>query len=349
MADGRRCAASCAALIVLAASASCAQPPRPSSLRVVATPLPTATPEPTPAPTVVPAPVARPKAPVSVAAPKPRVTARPKPRPAAPAPRPVSIDAFRGLGAWIDVYDFNDDPQSILPAVRDIAARGVRTLYLETARFNSPSPFLFPRANAAALEESHRLGMKVVAWYPPDFVDLNRDVAYTLAAVNYVSPAGHRFDAVAPDIERLDIKDHNERTARLLDYSRRVRAGSPAGYPLAAITIPTSSPYYRAQWPSFPWAEIGRIYDVAMPMAYWTGRKADAPTAASLTAENLRDTARMTGLPVHVIGGVADQIDLAQATAYVDAALAGGSIGGSLYDYRTSREEIWAPLARVNR
>ncbi|HVL82050.1 MAG TPA: hypothetical protein VM840_10725, partial [Actinomycetota bacterium] len=248
-------------------------------------------------------------------------------------------------------YDFNDDPGSVLPAVRDLAARGVRTLYIQTARYNSPQPFLFPRSNAAALEEAHRLGMKVVAWYIPDFQDVNRDVAYTLAAVGYVSPNGHRFDAVAPDIERMDVKDQHERTARLNEYSRRVREGSPPGYPLGAIVIAWSSPYYRSAWSSFPWAELRKHYDLVMPMAYWTGRSADPQTARAITEENVREAGRLSGLPVHVIGGVADRVDVAQAVAYVEAALEGGSIGGGLYDYMTQKgkPELWEPLGRLNR
>lgn len=310
-----------------------------ASLRIVATPIPT--PTPTPAPTPEPTPI-----PTAAPAPKPRAVRTPK-----PTPPPGDITVFRGLGAWIDVYDFNNDPASILPAVRDIAARGVRTLYLETARFNSPSPFLFPDAMAAALDESHRLGMKVVAWYPPDFQDLDRDVNYSVAAINYVSPSGQRFDALAPDIERLDIKDQQLRTSRLIEYSRRVRQAAPPGYPLGAIVIAWSSPYYRSAWSTFPWGELKQFYDVVMPMSYWTGRSADVATAKAITEENATVSARLSGLPVHVIGGIADRIDAAQASAYTDAAIAAGSIGGGLYDYRTqqNRPELWEPLSRFNR
>lgn len=248
------------------------------------------------------------------------------------------------------MFDYNNDPSSVLPAVRDMANRGVKTIYLETARYSSPSAFDFPVAMSAALEESHRLGMLVVGWYPPDLLDLDRDVTYTLAAVNYVSAAGHRFDAFAPDIERLDVKDQNERTARLLEYSLRIKTGSPAGYPLGAITVPLSSPHYRSAWSSFPWERLKEFYLVAMPMSYWTGRSADPETARSITTENVVETARRTGLPVHVIGGIADRMDNAQTVAYTDAALSAGSIGGSLYDYRTinGRAEIWEPLGRFN-
>lgn len=263
---------------------------------------------------------------------------------------PSDIGVFRGLGAWLDIYDYNNDPESILPAIRDISARGVRTVYLETARFNSASPFLYPVAMAAALEESHRLGMKVVAWYPPDFQDLDRDVNYTVAAINYRTSTGQGFDGLAPDIERLDIKDQNVRTARLLEYSTRVKQAAPEGYPLAAIVIAWSSPYYRSVWSTFPWAELKRFYSVVMPMSYWTGRAADVATAKSITEENTTVSARLSGLPVHVIGGIADRVDLAQAQAYTQAAVSSGSIGGGLYDYRTqqNRPELWGPLSAFN-
>lgn len=224
-------------------------------------------------------------------------------------------------------------------------------MYLQTGRYNSPGAFLYPRSNAAALEEAHRLGMKVVAWYIPDFQDVDRDVNRTLEAVRYVSPTGQRFDAVAPDIERMDVPDEHERTARLNEYSRRVREGSPPGYPLGAIVIAWSSPWYRSAWSTFPWAELKLHYDLVMPMSYWTGRSADPDTARAITEENLREAGRLSGLPVHVIGGIADRVDVPQAVAYVEAALAGGSIGGGLYDYMTQRNkpELWGPLARLNR
>lgn len=331
--------ASVAALLAVA----CAAPaPQPQAVRVIATPevTPAPTPKPTPEPTPVP-------------------TARPTTRPAPtvrPAPAPVQAvatgpAAFRGLGAWIDVFDHTDDPASILPAVRDMAARGTKTLYLETSRYKETVDIKFPRAIGAALDEAKRLGMRVVAWYPPAFGDMEREHRRSMAAVNFRSPGGNRFDAFAPDIEYPgEVPDANKRSALAVEYSRRLRAAVGPSYLLAAIVIPPSAlERDPTRWPGFPWGTLAPLYQVFMPMNYWTGRSRDAQTAATLTTQNTARTRALTGKPVHTIGGLGEDTDEAQALAYVRAANAAGSLGGGLYDYRTTRPEVWDEIRLLNR
>lgn len=325
-----------AAALLLAVA--CAQP-QAERIRPVAVVAPAITPSPVPTaePTAVP-----------TAAP----TRRPRPvvRPSVVAPV-GSGTLFSGLGGWIDVYDRTNDPASITPALEDMARNGVRTLYLETARFDSPVAILHPRTIAHAVEKSHALGMKVVAWYPPQFVDIEHDLEFSIAAINYRTPGGQAFDGFAPDIERMDVKPEQERTARLNQYSTRLRQAAGAEYPMAAIVIAWSSPYYRSAWSTFPWAELKKDYSAVMPMAYHTGRSADPATARELTTFNTVEIAKLSGLPVHVIGGVADRFDAAQTEAYVTAAIESGSIGGGLYDYRTQADkpQLWEILRRLNR
>src|SRR5205085_8876647 len=58
--------------------------------------------------------------------------------PSAAAPAASGLDAYRGLGAWVDLYDYggagNPAPESL---VAGMAQRGVRTLFVETARWTS--------------------------------------------------------------------------------------------------------------------------------------------------------------------------------------------------------------------
>ena len=323
-------------------AASCAAPePRVAARRVLAEPIeptpgPTPTPSPTPEPTAVPA----------------RPVATPTEAPA-PAPAPAAgIVAFRGLGAWIDVFDTDANAATVLPFVRDMADKGVQTLYLETARYDDAGHFRYPAVVAAALEEAHRLGMKVVAWYPPDFADVEKDLARSLAAVRYRSPAGHRFDAFAPDIEYTEgVPDHDERSTRAVAYSKRLREAAGKSYPMAAIVIPpTSHEINPKRWSGFPWADLAPSYDVFMPMNYWTGRPGhDAAMVTELTSRNVSETKRLTGRPVHVIGGVADGVDEAEARAYVTASNDAGSIGGGLYDYRTTSADLYPILRKLRR
>ena len=57
--------------------------------------------------------------------------------------------------------------------------------------------------------------------------------------------------------------------------------------------------------------------------------------------------------PIHPIGGVADCLKPQDVNTYVDATLASGSIGGSLYDFLTieanpDKDAFWSALARLN-
>ena len=57
--------------------------------------------------------------------------------------------AFRGLGAWVDTYDYS--ALSPATAAADLQAHGVRTLYLGTARYDSATDILYPNGIAAWL------------------------------------------------------------------------------------------------------------------------------------------------------------------------------------------------------
>lgn len=327
-------------VVLLVSSAACTSPRLVASQRIVASPIPTASPTPTPKPTPAP----------TRAAPAADTGGEPARRLflAAPAGGPA---VFRGLGSWIDVFDHTDDPATVLPLVRAMAQRGVQTLYLETARYTSATDIQFPTALGAAVDEAKRLGMNVVAWYPPGFADLERDVRRSLAAVRYVSPAGHRFDAFGADIEyTAALPDHAERSRRTVEYSRRLREGAGGSYPMSAIVIPpTALEYNPTRWPGFPWAEIKDAYDVFMPMNYWTGRGKNPSTAAEQTRQNVDAIRSLTGRPVHIIGGLGADADEAQVAAYVASAIESGSLGGGLYDFNTTRAEVWDELVALRR
>ncbi len=339
------------ALLLLVLLASCAAPSAPQAQRVVSPPMSTGSaevlievaPTPSPKPTKVPAKKAASTDAPAVAG---AATAGVPRSLAAPIPAVAGVDSFRSLGAWIDVFDHNDDPASILPLVRGVAKQGARTLYLETARYTSATDIQFPRAVGAALDEAKRLGLRVVAWYPPGFADLEKDVNRSIAALHFRSPGGKRFDAFGADIEYTSaLPDHNERSKRAIEYSHRLRTTAAAGYPLAAVVIPpTSLEVNPGRWPDFPWQALAPFYDVFMPMNYWTAREKTPQAAHDLTARNVNETKRLTGRPVHIIGGLGEYADEAQVSAYVRGARETGSIGGSMYDYTTTRAEVWDEL-----
>ena len=62
------------------------------------------------------------------------------------------------------------------------------------------------------------------------------------------------------------------------------------------------------------------------------------------TRDNVLLSRQLTGLPVHAIGGVGDATTLAQLSDYDRAVRDTGSIGVSLYDYRTTTSAMWPIL-----
>jgi hypothetical protein len=325
---------------------------RPVAERVIATPYPTSHVE-------VSVDLPKPKEPH--AAPAPRVAQHPAPvaaaaaAPIAPDKPPVppvasGLAAFGSLGSWIDVFDYTNDPQTLVPLVTAVAKRGVRTLYLETARFTAPDDIQFPKALGAGLDEAKAQGMRVVAWYPPGLDDVARDVRRSLAAANFRSPEGNRFDGFGADIEYTQaVPDHAERSRRAVEYSNRLRAAVGSSYPMGAIVIPPTSLEANTQrWPDFPWTSLAKSYGLFMPMNYWTAYGKDAATASDLTRRNVEKTRQLTGKPVHIIGGLGENADAGQVAAYVRAALESGSLGGGLYDFTTTRSDVWNELAKLN-
>lgn len=70
------------------------------------------------------------------------------------------LQPFRRLSTWVDVFDYAAlDPQT---AVADMADRGVRTLFLSTARFTSADDFHNAAEAGAWLDAAHAAGIKVV-------------------------------------------------------------------------------------------------------------------------------------------------------------------------------------------
>ena len=326
--------------------------------RVVATPAPTSRAE---VAVVLPSsdPTTRPSAATRVPELRLDIASTPLPRTPSPAPRAASapvaagvgVSAFAGLGSWIDVFDYDDGEHPLGPLVRSMAKRGVRTLYLETSRFTAAEDIQFPRSVGAALDEAKANGMRVIAWYPPGLKDVDREVRRSLAAIRFRSPSGNTFDGFGADIEYTEaVPDHATRNKRAIEYSQKLRKAVGAAYPMSAIVIPPVTLERDPQrWPNFPWKELAKSYQLFMPMNYWTAYAADPATAKDLTKRNIEKTRQLTGKPVHIIGGLGADAGPSQVAAYVTACRDAGSIGGGLYDFTTTRSDVWTELTKLNR
>ena len=267
-----------------------------------------------------------------------------------PAPPPGSwtVVPHRGLGAWVDVYDWTHEfggrsPKVDLADIDAMAAAGVQTVYLQTSHRRSRADVIEPDRLDALIDEAHAKHMHVVAWYLPTFVNVERDLRRLLAAADLA------VDGLGVDIEAVDVPDPVERNERVIDLTARLRAALGEDRTLAAITLSSVhlqvvNPEY---WPGYPWAELAATYDVIMPMAYWSLRRDDLRAGHRYVGENIDRIRAATGredLLIHAIGGIADEATVADVEGMVAAIEERGAIGGSLYDWNTSTPAQWAAL-----
>ncbi len=265
-------------------------------------------------------------------------------------PAKASLLPYRGLGTWVDIFDPTvwDDPTT---AVQTMQADGIRTIYLETSNY-AHRAIMFPIRLGQFIDAAHAAGMKVVAWYLPSFTNVDKDFQKSMAAIEYRSVGGDGVDSFALDIEARVVTDPAERTTRLLDLSQRIRDAVGASYPLGAITpdsVGLAKP--TTYWPSFPYQELSGLYNVFLPMCY-SGSVAKTEQAVHDYAANCAGLVR-TGVgdptvPIHEIGGVANNLDGTEIQGFVTAVREYGLIGGSLYDFLTTVDPAaWNELRTI--
>jgi len=271
-----------------------------------------------------------------------------------------SIDSYRGLGAWVDSFDA--DPNylrgyaTVLPSdVIEMSENKVRTLFLQSSRSKDRSNKLIsdPWYLAEFLLNAHASNVDVVAWYLPKWdVSDGEDLKRMLALSNF-EVLGHTFDGLALDIEwNGDDLEHQERSARLVELSENLRRNL-GDRVLGAIVMPpvvtdVINPNF---WPEFPWADLENLYDVWLPMNYWSFRTEEHADPNYYNSENiklLRKNLENRDIFVHPIGGVG----LADGTAlpdpgeplatiddlegFVSSLTVSDAIGGSIYDWATT-------------
>ena len=299
--------------------------------------------------------------PTPTPSPTPTLQSKPKPSPT-PTKRAAagpSLTAFRGLGAWVDLYDYEFVEAE--PAVADMAAHGVKTLYLQTGRWNKPAPDSSANFQDYAMVErwltaAHAQGMKVIGWYLPAYEDMTRDVRRTKAIAQYRTKSGQKFDGLGIDVEYKGQMPSLAAWNRAVGtHAKKVRTALGSRYPIAAIVpAPLAMEVRPESWVGFPWKALADVSNLFMPMAYWSFRNdcAEKPEhcAFGYTKGNVERVRELTGLPrvpVHVIGGVGDEISTDDVKDFVRAANEVNVYGASLYDYQTTKPEYWAHLAKL--
>lgn len=287
-------------------------------------------------------------------APTPVPSAPPPPAPAPPAPTPAAARAgglfpFGGLGAWVDVWDWSPSYTGGAAAVDlgDVDRMhhlGVRTIFIQTARYDRPEDVLDRAFLLEIIARAHGHGMYVVGWYLPTFEDVGADLRRLVAAAQLP------LDGLGVDVESRIVPDHATRSQRLVDLSAQLNHAVPH-LPIAAVTLPpvVTEIINPAFWPGHPWAAMAPYYDVWMPMGYWGNRTPESGwrDGYRYTAENIALIRQLTGNPgavVHPVGGVGSDVSPGEVDAMVAAARDHGAIGGSIYDYLTTHDGLWPAL-----
>lgn len=259
----------------------------------------------------------------------------------------VKLGSYRGVGAWVDIFDDQGwaDPEGTVAA---IAATGTRTIFLETCNYKCKNDLFRPQLMSRWIDAAHANGLRIVAWYLPDFDDLHRDRKRSVAAIKFQSVTGQRFDSFALDIEARIVNPVERRNRRIVELSRRIRKAAGARYPLGAITPPW---FYEWGGP-FPYSGLDRWYDVFVPMIYFGARSTGAKAARRHLARNVEQIVAGTGDPrtrIHAIGGIADELNAKEVRGFAAAARNRGVIGVSLYDHFTSGPDDYSALGVFRR
>jgi len=261
----------------------------------------------------------------------------------------ASVDAYAGLGTWVDVYDAAAWAQPER-AVNAMSAHGVATLFLQTSNYRRAEDVVRPDLVARFIAAAHDRGINVVAWYLPSLSELALDYRRAMRAIRFRTSDGDEFNSFALDIEARVVRSPSRRTARLLRLSSSIRRSAGLSYPLGAI-VPSGrrmrlDPGY---WPGFPYRGLAQSFDVFLPMTYFaygaSGPRGHVDTLRDVAL--IRRGTRDPAVQIHVIGGIANLADPWEVNAFVGTALACGVVGVSLYDFLGTRPDQWAALSRV--
>lgn len=299
----------------------------------------------------------------ATASPPPTATADPPAAALVDAPPgSPSIDAYRGLGAWVSLYDFALGGTTINPAqaTAAMAAHGVQTLYIQTGRWNLSPGVNDPPDQAKFIEDAHSHGIKVVGWYLPGFGDIGKDLANSEAVLSFKTPSGQHFDGLALDIEDKSNFGYNVFgfDSAVSTFSDKLRAAVGPKQALGAITVDAvNDERAPSAWVGFPWPEIAKDYDVVMPMAYWSVTK---PSSTCLSiqddagdyvrrVDSLTTSLMGKAKPMVILGGIGDCNTLNEVQEYVTAGKSLGTLGAGIYSFETVERnpagaKMWAAL-----
>jgi hypothetical protein len=265
----------------------------------------------------------------------------------APAAERADASVFGGLGTWVDIYDgaVYAAPERV---AQRIAARQVRTVWVETANDRAAVDVVDPVRLGRLVDALHARGIRVVAWYLPGHLKPALDQRRALAMLSFRTATGGAFDGVALDVESTKLRNVALRSRRAVTLARQLRAAA-GDVPLAIVPFnPRGLERRPATWPRFPWADLAASADAFAPMVYTGGALKGFDATYGYVTRALRLLRLNTADPdvqIHVAGGVADRMGPEELAGFVAAVEDdGGTIGVSLYDWMTTTPRAWKAL-----
>ncbi|HEY3080027.1 MAG TPA: SH3 domain-containing protein [Chloroflexota bacterium] len=257
-----------------------------------------------------------------------------------PMAAPVS-----GKGAWA-TYDLLDraSPEAIVRAAR---ANGLTHIYLQVGRSNLG--FYGADGLNRLLPLAHANGLAVVGWVYPFLDDVVADLNLTVQVARYVTPDGHRIDALAADVEENMAADDVHAFGQLV----RGRVGDDV-----TLVIATYPPE-MASGRTYPYPTVARVWNVIAPMDYYhrPGTAYTAEEAYGYVARSIGLIRARSGRPVVVapIGqaysiGWPNEVGPGNPTAdetraMLRSARETGAVGISFFEWSHATEPQWREIA----
>jgi hypothetical protein len=222
--------------------------------------------------------------------------------------------------------------------------RGVETLYLETSSYRTHHAIFRPGSAARLITIAHANGIRVVAWSVPGFKNLRTDYARVMKAVNFTTPSGQAFDSYAMDIEATLVPSIDQRNKRFAKLASKVR--STVGSVVLGAIVP--DPAHQTFWKPFPYLTVDRLFDVYLPMSYFTLREIHGlHKVHNYIVANIRfvrAASHNDAAQIHVIGGIAGDVSPRETRGMMTAARNMKAIGASLYDFPITTPKEWRKM-----
>ena len=139
------------------------------------------------------------------------------------------------------------------------------------------------------------------------------------------------------------------RNARLLRLADRLRDEAGQGYALGAIVpSPRLLDLYPQSWPGFPYKRLAKVFDVFLPMAYWTFHAPTLNDARAYARDSVSGIRALDRRPGH---RRCTRSEGPPGTPRVQACAASSprpgsaaSSGISIYDFLTTSGSAWREI-----